>query len=370
MGPILPPPVATTRVAPPVHGASPAPATASTTSTPPILQVQDLSVEFVGEHGTVPALRGVSFELGAGGCLGLVGESGSGKSVSSLAIMGLLPQQSARITGGRILFEGEDLLAMPERTRRARRGRAISMIFQEPMSSLNPAFTVGDQIMEAILTHEAISKRDARARTIELLRQVHIPSPAQRVDEYPHRLSGGMRQRVMIAMALACNPRLLIADEPTTALDVTVQAQIVELLREIQQVRGTAILLISHNLGLVAGLADNIAVMYAGSVVEHGSAQRLLQQPEHPYTVGLLGAVPRAEQEDRPLVAIGGTVPDMRYLPPGCVFQPRCPFSAEVCTRTEPAVRRFDDGHRAACHMAPLEVPLAPSVEAPLEYAA
>jgi peptide/nickel transport system ATP-binding protein len=321
----------------------------------PILQVQDLSVEFVGERGTVPALRGVSFELPARGCLGLVGESGSGKSVSSLAIMGLLPHPNARITGGRILFEGEDLLTMSPRARRARRGRAISMIFQEPMSSLNPAFTIGDQIMEAILTHEPIAKREARLRAIELLKQVHIPSPERRVDEYPHRLSGGMRQRVMIAIALACNPRLLIADEPTTALDVTVQAQIVELLREIQQVRGMAILLISHNLGLVAGLADEIAVMYAGSVVERGTARQVLEQSEHPYTVGLLGAVPRAEEVDRPLVAITGTVPDMRYLAAGCVFRPRCPFNTEVCGVSEPLPQTLAAGHRVACHMAPLE---------------
>ncbi|MDB5999249.1 MAG: transporter ATP-binding protein [Rhizobacter sp.] len=343
----------------PATAASSASAAARAASLPaaatPILQVQDLSVEFVGEHGTVPALRGVSFDLAAGGCLGVVGESGSGKSVTSLAVMGLLPHPNARITGGRILFEGEDLLTMSPRERRARRGRAISMIFQEPMSSLNPAFTVGDQIMEAILTHELVGKREARIRTIELLRQVHIPSPDKRVDEYPHRLSGGMRQRVMIAMALACNPRLLIADEPTTALDVTVQAQIVELLREIQAVRGTAILLISHNLGLVAGLADEIAVMYAGSVVERGPAAQVLQHPEHPYTVGLLGAVPRAEPLDRPLVAISGTVPDMRYLQPGCVFRPRCPFSSEVCASTEPLPRVFTPGHRAACHNAPLE---------------
>jgi oligopeptide/dipeptide ABC transporter ATP-binding protein len=321
----------------------------------PILQVQDLSVAFVGENGTVPALRGASFDLPAGGCLGIVGESGSGKSVTSLAIMGLLPHPLARVTSGRILFEGEDLLTMSASQRRARRGRAIAMIFQEPMSSLNPAFTVGDQIMEAITAHEAIDKREARRRTIELLRQVHIPSAERRVDEYPHRLSGGMRQRVMIAMALACNPRLLIADEPTTALDVTVQAQIVELLREIQHVRGTAIILISHNLGLVAGLADQIAVMYAGSVVERGPAARVLQHPEHPYTVGLLGAVPRAEAIDRPLAAIAGTVPDLRYLPAGCVFRPRCPFSSAPCEVTEPALRLHADDHLAACHMAPLE---------------
>jgi peptide/nickel transport system ATP-binding protein len=340
-------PAADTAVA--ALAAVPAPAAA------PILQVQDLSVSFDSENGSVPALRGVSFELPAGGCLGIVGESGSGKSVTSLAVMGLLPQPFARVTGGRIMFEGQDLLTMSPAERRARRGRAISMIFQEPMSSLNPAFTIGDQIMEAILAHEAIDKREAKRRTVELLRQVHIPSPERRFDEYPHRLSGGMRQRVMIAMALACNPRLLIADEPTTALDVTVQAQIVELLREIQQLRGTAIILISHNLGLVAGLADQIAVMYAGSVVERGPAARVLQHPEHPYTVGLLGAVPRAEPGDRPLAAIAGTVPDLRSLPGGCVFRPRCPFAAAACAQSEPLPKPLAQGHLAACHMAPLE---------------
>ncbi|TSH93463.1 ABC transporter ATP-binding protein [Verticiella sediminum] len=322
----------------------------------PILQVDALSVAFDGENGTVPALRGVSFDLPAGGCLGLVGESGSGKSVTSLAVMGLLPHPQARITAGRIRFEGRDLLDMSAHERRAYRGRAIAMIFQEPMSSLNPAFTIGDQIMEAILAHEPVSRREARTRTIELLRQVHIPSPEKRVDEYPHRMSGGMRQRVMIAMALACDPRLLIADEPTTALDVTVQAQIVELLREIQQERGTSIILISHNLGLVAGLADEIAVMYAGGVVERGPAARVLEHPEHPYTVGLLGAVPRAEPGDRPLAAIRGTVPDLRRLPAGCVFRPRCPFATAPCEAAEPPLQSLAEGHLAACHMAPLEV--------------
>ncbi len=339
------------------HAAPASPKVQAVSSSPPapILQVQDLSVEFTGENGTVPALRGASFELPAGSCLGIVGESGSGKSVTSLAVMGLLPHPLARVTSGRILFEGQDLLTMSPAERRARRGRAISMIFQEPMASVHPAFTIGDQIMEAILAHEPVGKFEAKRRTIELLRQVHIPSAERRFDEYPHRLSGGMRQRVMIAMALACNPRLLIADEPTTALDVTVQAQIVELLREIQQVRGTAIILISHNLGLVAGLADEIAVMYAGSVVERGPAARVLAHPEHPYTVGLLGSVPRAEPGDRPLVAIGGTVPDLRALPSGCVFRPRCPFGTDTCARTEPAPRPLAPGHLAACHMAPLE---------------
>jgi oligopeptide/dipeptide ABC transporter ATP-binding protein len=322
-------------------------------NTAPLLQVRGLSVSFAAEGGRVPAVRNADFDIPAGGCVGIVGESGSGKSVTSLTIMGLLPQPAGRVTGGRILFEGRDLLAMPQREVRALRGAAISMIFQEPMSSLNPAFTVGDQIMEAIRAHEALGAREARDRAVELLRDVRIPAPEKRVDEYPHKLSGGMRQRVMIAMALACRPKLLIADEPTTALDVTVQAQVIELLRGIQA-RGTAIMLISHNIGLIAGLASEIVVMYAGSVVERGPSARVIGHPEHPYTIGLLGAVPRAQPGDHPLVGIDGMVPDLRRLPPGCVFEPRCPFSGPPCREAEPALRALQPGHLAACHIAPL----------------
>ena len=333
------------------HVASPQAAAAPA----PILRIRGLSVSFASEHGPVPALRGVDLDVAAGRCVGIVGESGSGKSVTSLAVMGLLPQPGARVTGGSIEFEGRNLLAMPAALRRAQRGRAIAMIFQDPLSSLNPAFTIGDQIAEAIVAHEAVERREARRRAIELLRQVHIASAERRVDDYPHRLSGGMRQRVMIAMALACSPRLLIADEPTTALDVTVQAQIVELLDEIRRERGTAIVLISHNLGLVAGLADEIAVMYAGRIVEQGPAARVISHPEHPYTVGLLGAVPRAEPGNAPLVAIAGSVPDLRALPPGCAFAPRCPFRIDACQTLEPALRSLGSAHSGACHAAPLE---------------
>jgi len=326
----------------------------ATADTRPLLQVRGLSVSFATEGGRVPAVRHADFDIPAGGCVGIVGESGSGKSVTSLAIMGLLAG-AARIHAGQILFEGRDLLALPQKEVRRLRGGAISMIFQEPMSSLNPAFTVGDQIMEAIRAHESVGAREARDRTVELLRQVRIPSPERRFDEYPHKLSGGMRQRAMIAMALACNPRLLIADEPTTALDVTVQAQVIELLREIQRERGTAIMLISHNIGLIASLASDIVVMYAGGVVERGPSARIIGNPEHPYTVGLLGAIPRAEPGDRPLVGIDGAVPDLRHLPPGCVFEPRCPFSGPVCRETAPELSPFAPRHAAACHMAPLE---------------
>ncbi len=327
----------------------------SVDTTPALLQVEGLAVEFATRDGVVPAISHASFTLRPGGCLGLVGESGSGKSVTALAIMGLLAKPAARITAGRILLDGVDLLALPPEEMRALRGGAVAMIFQEPMSSLNPAFTVGDQIAEAVRAHARVGAREARARAIELLRQVRIPGAERRFDEYPHRLSGGMRQRVMIAMALAGNPRLLIADEPTTALDVTVQAQIVELLRAIQAEHGTAILLISHNLGLVASLADEIAVMYAGRLVEQGPAARILGHPEHPYTVGLLGAVPRAAPGDAPLTGIEGMVPDLRSPPPGCVFGPRCPFCVATCRAAEPALRGMGAGHASACLRAPLD---------------
>ena len=322
----------------------------------PLLEVRDLAIGFATEDGVLPAVQGASFALRAGTCLGIVGESGSGKSVAALGIMGLLPPATARITGGSITLAGQDLLALSPAARRATRGRQVAMIFQEPMTSLNPAFTVGDQVAEAIRAHEPMNASAARQRAIALLRQVRIASPEQRYGEYPHRLSGGMRQRVMIAIALACNPQLLIADEPTTALDVTVQAQIVALLRDIQRERGTAILLISHNLGLIAGLADEIAVMYAGRVLERAPAAHLLAQPEHPYTIGLLGAVPRAAPAEAPLVGIEGSVPDPRHPPPGCVFQPRCPFAEARCAEAAPPLRTLAPGHHVACHLAPLDV--------------
>jgi peptide/nickel transport system ATP-binding protein len=323
---------------------------------PPLLEIEGLSVEFRGRDGVMPALDSVDLRLGAGRCLGIVGESGSGKSVTALALMGLLARPAGRVTAGRIRFEGRDLLTLSDAEMRRLRGGAIAMVFQEPMSSLNPAFTIGDQIAEAVRAHGVTSRRAARDRAVELLRQVRIPAPETRVDEYPHRLSGGMRQRVMIAMALAGDPRLLIADEPTTALDVTVQAQIVELLRDIQRDRGTAILLISHNLGLIGGLADDIAVMYAGRVLEQGPAARILGHPEHPYTVGLLGALPRAEPGDRALVGIEGMVPDLRRPPPGCVFAPRCPFAEHECDAQRPALIEMVAGHASACRRAPLDL--------------
>ena len=321
----------------------------------PLLAVENLCIEFATEEGISPAVRGVGFDLAPGRCLGIVGESGCGKSVTSLAILGLVPQPPGRIVGGRIMFEGRDLLRLPERELRALRGSSISMIFQEPMTSLNPAFTIGDQIIEAIRAHEGGSMRAAKARAIELLGHVRIPSPERRLGEYPHKLSGGMRQRVMIAMALACRPKLLIADEPTTALDVTIQAQILALLRQLREELGMAILLISHNLGVIAEVCDEVVVMYAGKVVERGSVERVFHRPEHPYTIGLLGALPRFGVDQERLVSIEGMVPDLADMPSGCSFNPRCPFADARCRGEEPVLRAIEPGHFTACLKAPLD---------------
>ena len=321
----------------------------------PLLSVSGLKVEFATDEGVATAIDGVTFDVPEGGCLGIVGESGCGKSVSSLAVMGLLPRNSARVTAGEILFDGRNLLTAPDHELRAMRGRDISMIFQEPMTSLNPAFTIGDQIVECILTHERISSAAARARALDLLRQVRIPAPEERLKEYPHRLSGGMRQRVMIAMAVACRPRLLIADEPTTALDVTIQAQILDLLRMLKDETGTAIVLISHDLGVVAELADEVAVMYAGRVVERAPTHRLFDHPEHPYTIGLLGAIPRLGSRREALVSIEGKLPDLFSRPSGCSFEPRCPFAQERCATQVPPLLQVEPQHLSACWAAPLE---------------
>ena len=326
-----------------------------TSTTAPLLSVRDLAIEFTTDDGCFPAVRGVSFDLEAGKCLGLVGESGSGKSVTAMALLGLIPQPPGRVTSGSVMFDGRDLTKLAPQELRALRGGDIAMIFQEPMSSLNPAFTIGDQIAEAIRAHQDLSPKAALARAIELLREVRMPAPERRVHEYPHKLSGGMRQRVMIAMALACRPRLLIADEPTTALDVTIQAQILKLLRELQQSHGMAILLISHNLGVISEVADDVAVMYAGRIVENAPAEQLFLRPEHPYTIGLLGAIPRGSRGAGRLIAIEGMVPDLRSLPPGCTFQPRCPFAFERCDIEDPGLKSVGPGHQSACHGAPLE---------------
>ncbi|HWK66719.1 MAG TPA: ABC transporter ATP-binding protein [Rhizobiaceae bacterium] len=301
----------------------------------------------------MPAVRGVSFDVEQGKCLGIVGESGSGKSVTSLALMGLLPPGRASLVEGEIRFAGRDLRKLAPAKMRRLCGSELAMVFQEPMTSLNPAFTVGDQIMEVVMTHEGVPARIARARALELLREVRIAAPERRLDDYPHSMSGGMRQRVMIAIALACRPRLLIADEPTTALDVTVQAQIMELLRVLQGEYGMSIILISHNLGVISEIADDIAVMYAGRIVERSSAQRLFDQPEHPYTVGLLGAIPSPGRER--LASIKGRVPDLNALPSGCTFEPRCPFAEQKCREIDPALAPVEPGHFSACLRAPLE---------------
>jgi peptide/nickel transport system ATP-binding protein len=318
----------------------------------PLLSVRGLSLAFHTEEGRTTALRGVSFEVAPGKVLGIVGESGSGKSVTSLSIMRLLPIPPAVIEAGEITFGGRDLLSLREREMRAIRGREIAMIFQEPMSSLNPVHRVGDQIAEAIRAHESLSRREARDRAVALLRKVGIPDPEERARAHPHELSGGMRQRVMIAIALACGPRLLIADEPTTALDVTIQAQILDLLRSLREEFGMSIVLITHDLGVVAELADEIAVMYAGRIVEHAPVRELFERPRHPYTRGLLESLPSYQdnlRRDR-LPTIPGVVPDLRELPPGCAFAPRCPLAEAICTTHDPE-ETVRGAARFRCHV-------------------
>jgi peptide/nickel transport system ATP-binding protein len=303
----------------------------------------------------------VSLTLDAGRTLSIVGESGCGKSVTALSIMGLVVAPPARVSG-EIRFDGVELTRLPAAAMRDLRGNRLAMIFQEPMTSLNPAFTVGEQIVEGILRHRSLSRADATKRALEMLRHVHIPSPERRFSDYPHRLSGGMRQRVMIAMALACEPRLLIADEPTTALDVTIQAQILDLMRTLREETGTAIILITHDLGVVAELADEVAVMYAGRIVEQASVTTLFAHPEHPYTIGLLGSIPRLDIEQERLPAIEGLVPNPLEPIPGCRFHPRCPFAIERCRREDPPLLAVGRSHTAACWRAPLDVEvLAPA---------
>jgi oligopeptide/dipeptide ABC transporter ATP-binding protein len=319
-----------------------------------LLEVRGLQTHFASERGVVRAVDGVDLRLERGRTLGIVGESGCGKSVTALSIMGLVPQPPGRIAAGEVLFEGEDLLQLPPGRLRDLRGDQLAMIFQEPMTSLNPAFPVGEQIAEAIVRHRDVSRAEARAQAIEMLRRVRIPSPERRADDYPHRLSGGMRQRVMIGMALACNPKLLIADEPTTALDVTIQAQILELMRALRAELGTAIILITHDLGVIAELADDVIVMYAGQVIERCAVPRLFAEPQHPYTIGLLGSIPRLHLEQERLSAIEGFVPDAAAMPGGCRFHPRCPFSIEKCRQEAPPLAELATDHFAACWRAPL----------------
>ena len=318
--------------------------------TSPQIEVRNLKTYFYTEDGVVRAVDGLSYRLAKGETLGLVGESGCGKSVSALSVMRLVASPG-KIVEGEILLDGLDLLQCSEPEMREVRGNRISMIFQEPMTSLNPVFTIGNQIMEAIRVHQDVSRNEARDRTIAMIRRVKISAAETRVDEYPHQMSGGMRQRVMIAMALACNPEVLIADEPTTALDVTIQAQIMELLAELQSEFQMSILLITHNLGLVAEVSDQIAVMYASKVVEHASTAELFASPLHPYTHGLLTSVPTlGMSREQELNVIPGQVPNPLHFPTGCRFHPRCPVAEQRCKEEEPLLREVKPGHWAACH--------------------
>jgi oligopeptide/dipeptide ABC transporter ATP-binding protein len=329
----------------------------------PLLSVKDLHVEFSGRGRTVRAVRGLSYDIGPGETIGLVGESGSGKSVSALSLLGLLPKRVGKVTAGSALFEGQEILGLSDDQLRKIRGARIAMIFQDPLSTLNPVLTIGRQITEAIETHRDVTDKQARTRATELLELVGIPDAAARLDNYPHQFSGGMRQRAMIAMALSCEPSLLIADEPTTALDVTIQAQILELLRRLREELHMAVLLITHDLGVVAGFADRLAVMYAGRMVELGPTEIVLSDPAHPYTVGLLRSLPRL---DRPrqvaLSPIEGSPPDLASDLQGCPFAPRCAWRLDVCTTVDPSLvtvggERAGEAaaadHFAACHNQP-----------------
>jgi len=316
-----------------------------------VLEVRDLRTYFHVKEGLARAVDGISYELRKGETLGLVGESGCGKTVSSLSILKLLDVPPAEYHSGQILFKGRDLLQASEREMRQVRGRSISMIFQEPMTSLNPVLSIGFQVGEVLTTHQGMTAAQARERSLELLRMVGIPSPRRRLDEYPHQLSGGMRQRIMIALALACNPQVLIADEPTTALDVTIQAQILELMVGLQADLGTSILLITHDLGVIAETAQRVAVMYAGRIVEQAKVENIFRDPVHPYTQGLLKSIPRIDETDRPgrLAEIPGRVPDLCRLPEGCSFYDRCPVREPLCQLRRPSLETVAEGHQVSC---------------------
>ena len=312
----------------------------------PLLQINDLQMVFDTESGTVQAVAGLSFHINKGETLGVVGESGCGKSVTALSILRLV---SGRIASGSIKFEDVDILKLSDKKMQKIRGNDISMIFQEPMTSLNPVYTIGYQIAEAISAHQRIKRKDAMEKTVEMLRQVGIPDSARRVNEYPHQMSGGMKQRVMIAMALSCNPKLLIADEPTTALDVTIQAQIIEIMKELKAKRDMGIMFITHNLGIVADMADRVIVMYAGLIVEESPVGPLFEKPLHPYTEGLLASVPRLDTSKVPLYVIKGTVPNPLKMPDGCRFHPRCPYKGPRCSEKEPSLVNLSDGRKVRC---------------------
>jgi len=314
-----------------------------------MIQIKNLHVQFSTYGGQVQAVRGVSFDLHKGETLAIVGESGCGKSVTSQSIMRLIPTPPGRITKGSILFKGQDLTKLSEKKMRDIRGADISMIFQDPMTALNPTLRVGEQIAENIMQHENISKEKAKEKAFEMLELVGIPNPKERLKQYPHEFSGGMRQRIVIAMALVCNPEVLIADEPTTALDVTIQAQILELFKDIQQKTDVSIVLITHDLGVVAQVADRVAVMYAGKIVEIGTRRDIFYTPQHPYTKGLLRSVPRLDLYESELVPIAGSPPDLFAPPSGCSFAPRCPYVMEVCDRMYPASTKLKESHQVHC---------------------
>lgn len=312
-----------------------------------LLSVNDLRVYYTAEGETVEAVNGVSFELERGETLGLVGETGAGKTTIAKAIMSILPDPPAKIKSGEILFDGQSILTMKERDVRKIRGKRISMIFQDPMTALNPVFTIGDQIAEVIQIHEKVKRKEAVAKAHEMLEMVGIPG--ERYVEYPHQFSGGMRQRVVIAMALACNPELLIADEPTTALDVTIQAQVLEMMEDLKKKFRTAMIMITHDLGIVAEVCDKVAIVYAGEIVEMGSKEDLFDRPAHPYTNGLFGALPSLAADQTRLNPIKGITPDPTNLPKGCKFSPRCPYATEACTQTDPALTEISKGHFSKC---------------------
>ena len=316
----------------------------------PLLEVRDLKTYFFTDDGVVKAVDGISYEIEAGETLGLVGESGCGKSVSALSLLRLIPSPPGRIVSGEVLFEGEDLLKIDDNAIRRVRGNRIAMIFQEPMTSLNPVLTISRQLTEALELHLKLDGTAAKQRAIQLLDMVGISEAAARIDDYPHQFSGGMRQRVMIAMALSCNPKLLLADEPTTALDVTIQAQVLEILARLSREFGTAVIIITHNLGVVARYADRVNVMYAGKIIETATAKTLYANPKHPYTLGLLKSVPRLDQARKSkLVPIDGVPPDLINMPPGCPFYPRCTYRVDKCAEEMPPLFDIEEGHRAAC---------------------
>ena len=326
----------------------------------PVLEVSGFSLKFSPAPHAPNLVDNVSFSVGAGETLCIVGESGCGKSVTSLALMGLLPSPPANIVAGVARFDGKDLFTLSERELADIRGNRMSMIFQEPMTSLNPAYTIGHQIAESIQRHRGLSRAEAREEALAMLRLVRIPAPETRHDAYPHQLSGGMRQRVMIAMALANRPQLLIADEPTTALDVTIQAQVLALVKSLQAETGTAMVLITHDLGVVAEVADHVAVMYAGRIVEYGTVEDIFDDPQHPYTIGLMGAIPSVGKREAQLATIHGSVPSPEQMPHGCRFAPRCPFAQQRCIDAAPPDSTIDGLHRVACWVAPVELSSAP----------